>query len=107
MTTVSPDLVWSKQEWSLADLSEQYGITIEQADEITNKIAKQFNERMIELGWETLGYLVDGLLPKNECKKCGEELIPLNHPEYETYGDERACFEYPTRCIICCDCGSH
>jgi hypothetical protein len=63
--------VWSQIEWQLLDIMEQYGVSEDKAGEIASEIGSQFEERLVELGWDVLDSLIQtfGLLDEEE----GEE----------------------------------
>lgn len=50
--------IWSEQKWTLIDIMEQYNVDIDKAGDISLRIGKYFEDRMIELGWEVMDSLV-------------------------------------------------
>lgn len=60
--------VWSKIEWQLLDIMEQYGVSEEKAGDIASEIETQFEERLVELGWDVMDSLIQtlGLLNDEE-----------------------------------------
>ena len=50
--------VWSKIEWQLLDIMEQYGVSEDKAGDIAFTIASDFEDRMVELGWDVIDSLI-------------------------------------------------
>jgi hypothetical protein len=50
--------VWSEIKWQLGDIMTQYGVSEDKAAEIADTIGRDFEDRLIELGWDVMDSLI-------------------------------------------------
>jgi hypothetical protein len=50
--------VWSEIKWQLGDIMTQYGVSEDKAAEIVDTIGRDFEDRLIELGWDVMDSLI-------------------------------------------------
>ena len=50
--------VWSEIKWQLDDIMTQYGVSEDKAAEIVDTIGRDFEDRLIELGWDVMDSLI-------------------------------------------------